>query len=39
MYLDLDHLFETVRRVGAKIAENGLPPKFAPYVFAVTSNG
>ncbi len=39
MYLDLDHLFETVRRVGQKIGENGLPPQFAPYVFAVTSNG
>lgn len=39
MYVDLPDIKESLTKVGKNIAEKGLPPEFAPYVFAVTSKG
>jgi alpha-aminoadipic semialdehyde synthase len=39
MYVDLPDILESLTKVGQNIAEKGLPQEFAPYVFAVTSDG
>lgn len=39
MYVDLPDIKEAITKVGKNICSKGLPPEFAPYVFAVTSKG
>jgi alpha-aminoadipic semialdehyde synthase len=39
MYVDLPDIKESLTKIGKNIESKGLPPEFAPYVFAVTSNG
>jgi len=39
MFVDLEDIKESLTRLGKHIKTKGLPIKFAPYVFAVTSKG
>lgn len=39
MYVGLDDIKDSLAKVGSHIESKGLPAEFAPYVFAVTSNG
>mmetsp|Transcript_22071 Transcript_22071/g.21840 ORF Transcript_22071/g.21840 Transcript_22071/m.21840 type:complete len:238 (-) Transcript_22071:517-1230(-) len=39
MYVDLEDIKESITKVGKNIASKGLPPEFAPYVFAVSGAG